>query len=199
MARNPCVAFACTCGRVQGRVAPATPRSGTHLECYCADCRAAELWFDQPDPAPGGVRIYQTTPDAITFDAGQDLLGVMRLGPRGVMRWHATCCKAPLFNTLANPKLPFAGLHVARLDDPAPIGPVVARGFVPRPGGGTKHQGATMMFWRIFSRLGAARLSGRWRRTPFFDIETGEPVATPTMPDKQERAALYPSQRRTSG
>lgn len=185
------VAFGCSCGNVRGTVSPATKRSGTHLVCHCADCRAAQRYFGQPDPAPDGVQIFQTTPDTISFEQGLDRLGLFRLGPKGTCRWYATCCNAPLFNTLANPRLPFAGLLVARVDDPAPLGPVVAQASLPQKDGTSKHKNGTMMVWRIFRRLAAARLSGRWRQTPFFDPDSGTPVAEATIPTRQDRAALY--------
>lgn len=182
------VAFGCTCGALTGRIAPATPRSGTHLECFCNDCRAAQIHLGQPDPAPGGVAIFQTTPDAVTIVSGRNRLGVMRLGPRGLLRWYATCCNAPLFNTLARPTLPFVGVLVDRLADPGRIGPVLAQSFVPNPAGGApRHKGAMRMTWRFLIRLAAARLSGRWRHTPFFDLATGAPVVAPRVLDKAER------------
>ena len=185
--------FSCTCGAIRGSIDNATPRGGTHLVCHCADCRAAELVLGQPDPAPEGVAIYQTTPDMIVLDRGADRLGLMRLSPKGLLRWHAACCDAPLFNTLARPGLPFVGVHVARLDDPARIGPVVVHSFLPQRDGGARHKGAGIMVWRMLSRMASARLSGRWRQTPFFDPATGAPVAQARILTKAERAAFAPS------
>lgn len=159
--------------------------------CYCRDCRAANRYFGQPDPAPDGVEVYQTTADSVSFETGLESLGLLQLGPKGVLRWYATCCNAPLVNTLRNPKLSFATMIVDRLNDPDAIGPIVVRSFVPQPGGPPKHQGAATLAWRVFTRLGAARLSGRWRQTPFFDVDTGKPVVEPKILTKQERSALY--------
>lgn len=191
--------FSCSCGQLHGHIAPEAAESGLHLVCYCRDCRAAELYFKQPDPAPGPVDLFQTTPDSITVTAGAQNLGLFRLSPRGTMRWYATCCDTPLFNTTPSAKFPFAGLRVATMAEPDRIGPVVSKAFAPRPGGKSKHEGISRMAWGVITRMLAARLSGRWRQTPFFDIETGKPVANPTIPSKEERAALYPDQRNLSG
>jgi len=191
--------FSCSCSQLQGHIAPDAAKSGLHLVCYCRDCRAAELYFKQPDPAPGPVDLFQTTPDAITITTGAQNLGLFRLSPRGTMRWYATCCDTPLFNTTPNAKLPFAGIRVATLATPERIGPVVAKAFAPRPDGRHKHDGIARMAWGVATRMLATRISGRWRQTPFFNIETGKPVAKPVIPSKQERAALYPGQRRISG
>ena len=185
--------FSCSCGGLTGQIEAATPKSGTHLECYCKDCRAAQIFLGQPDPAPRGVHLFQTTPDRVTILTGADNLGLLRLSPNGLMRWYATCCNAPLFNTLASPRLPFVGVIVDRLKNPAQVGPVITHSFVPDPQGGRpRHKGATVMAWRFLIRLIAARLSGHWRHTPFFDVKTGEPTAVPRILGKDERTAATP-------
>lgn len=196
---TPPLGFSCTCGTIQGALDPVAKRSGTHLMCHCSDCRAAQLYLDQPDPGQDGVDLFQMAPDTITFRSGTDHLAAFRLGPKGPLRWYAACCNAAMFNTLASPKLSFSTLHVARLTTPNAIGPVTARSFVPRPGQPPKHQGTKVMIWRLVARMGAARLSGRWRKTPFFDPSTGKPIAAPVMVTKEDRAKLYPDQRNTKG
>lgn len=191
--------FSCSCGQLQGHIAPQAIRSGHHLVCFCRDCRAAELYFGQPDPAPGPVNLFQTTPDAITIRSGAQNLGLFRLGPRGAMRWYATCCDTPIFNTTPRAKFPFAGIRVATLATPERVGPVKTQAYILQPDGTTKHKGVPRMAWGVGTRMLASRLSGRWRQTPFFDLKTGDPVASATIPDKKERAALYPDQRKISG
>lgn len=185
------LAFRCDCGAIHGHLIARAVRSGTHVVCFCADCRAAGLLLNRPDPAPGPVDLFQTAPDGVHFQTGKDRLGLVRLGPNGLLRWYANCCNAPMFNTLAKPSLPFVGIHANRVDDPARLGPVRARGFVPQAGGKTRHEGAVAMIWGLASRMLAARLSGRWRDTPFFDAQ-GRPVAEARVLTTEERAALYP-------
>ncbi|MFD3189532.1 DUF6151 family protein [Sedimentitalea sp. HM32M-2] len=191
MADPATIGFACECGQIRGHISPAGPRAGTHLICHCRDCRAAELYLNQPDPGPEGVDLYQTTPDTVHVDSGAEHLAVLRLGPKGPLRWYAGCCKVPLFNTLARPGLPFAAVRVARLDDAAKLGPIQAHCFIPQPGGASKHRGAGRLAWNLLTRMGAARLSGRWRQTPFFDAASGAPVAPIHLLSKEERAKLY--------
>lgn len=186
----PAPRFSCICGALHGRIAQQAIRSGTRLRSHCADCRAEELVLGQPDPDPAGVDLLQTTPDAITFDGGIECLGLLRLGPNGLLRWYATCCDTPLFNTLKTPKLPFVGIHSARLSKPDLLGPIRVEGFVPRPGKNPAHKGAGRMVVSLLTRMIAARLSGRWRETPLFDTDTGVPVATPRVLTREERAAV---------
>ena len=88
--------------------------------------------------------------------------------------------------------LPFVGICAARLGGPDVLGKVDCQSHMPQPGGGTAHRGAWALGARFLARLIAARLSGRWRQTPFFDPDSGRPVAELVMPDKAARAALYP-------
>lgn len=135
--------------------------------------------------------MFQTNPDTIHIEAGKEQLAILRLSPKGPLRWYATCCKSPLFNTLAKPGLPFVTAMVARIDDPAALGPITAQSFVPQPSGPPKHKNGRRMVWGIFTRMIAARLSGRWKQTPFFDLASGEPIAPVHVIDKEERKALY--------
>ncbi len=187
--------FSCDCGAVRGHITAPAVAAGTHVVCHCADCRAAQLHLGQPDPAPDPVDLFQTTPDAVTFEAGADKLAFFRLGPRGMMRAYASCCNAPLFNLPGNPRLPFAGLHVARVDTPERLGPIITRGYLPQRDGGTRHKGAGRMALGLAVRMAASGLSGRWRVNPFVDPETREPVAAPRVLTREERAALYPGPR----
>lgn len=195
---GPIVEFSCTCGQIQGHLPARPTHIGTHLACHCSDCRAAELYLNQPDPEPKPVGLFQTTPDAITLTQGAQNLALFRLSPRGPFRWYATCCKVPMFNTLAKPTLAFAALPVARLADPTSVGPVLAQVNMKQPDGKMTHKGMGRVAWAIAKRMLAARLSGRWRNTPFFD-EHGAPVAQPTILSKDERAQLYPRYRKISG
>ena len=185
--------FSCSCGKLHGHIDGKAVSSGAHVVCYCRDCRAAHLYLNQPDPAPGPVDLFATTPDAITIVGGAENLGLLRLSPRGTMRWYATCCDSPLFSTGSGPKIPFVSVQQPRIATPDRLGPVIGKAFMPKPGGKTAHVGFGRLVWKLLPGILGARLSGRWRKTPFFNVETGEPVATAKIPSKEDRAALYPS------
>lgn len=146
----------------------------------------------QTDPAPGPVNLFVTTQDTLTVTKGAQHLGLFRLSPRGTMRWYATCCNTPLFNTATTPKLPFLSIRVATMPTPERVGPVIAKVNIPKPGGKSGQEGMARSIWKLLPRILAVRLSGRWRQTPLFNVETGDPVAETKIPTKEERAALYP-------
>lgn len=186
------LAFTCSCGAFRGRITPAGARRGTRVMCHCADCRAGQLYFGQPDPAPGPVDILQIAPETIEIEQGSEHLAVMQLSPKGTLRWYANCCNAPIAATTRTPKFPFAGFLVQRIADSSELGPVRTRGFVPRANGTTKHENPGPAVFGILWRTLRSRLSGSWKNTPFFDIATGKPVAKPTLVSQEEKRALYP-------
>ncbi|NIZ60049.1 hypothetical protein DL239_03555 [Sedimentitalea sp. CY04] len=183
--------FACNCGKLSGHVTAEGIKSGTRVVCYCPDCRANELYHGQPDPAPGPVDLFQLSPDTINLTKGSEHLRLMRLSPKGTLRWYAGCCGTPFANTLAKPTLPFAGLRADLFTNKDALGKIKAKAFIPQNGQPAKTKGAAGMALGIISRMITSRLSGRWRETPFFDVETGNPVAEAEMPSKEERAKLY--------
>jgi hypothetical protein len=191
--------FSCSCGQLQGHITAKAANTGAHIACYCRDCRAAQLYLDQPDPAPGPVELFLTTPQNVTFTKGAEFLAPFRLSPRGPLRWHATCCNTALCNTGPSAKIPFAGFQTAIFADTDRIGPVISKTYVAKGDGKTTHKGALRMFAKLLPQILTVRLSGKWRTTPFFNTETGSPVAEPTILSKQERAGLYPVQRKTNG
>ena len=182
--------FSCDCGKLTGHLAGKAVASGTHALCFCTDCRTAELFAHQPDPGTDGVDLFQTSPDQVRFDTGLEHLAVFSMKPGGILRWQAKCCGAILFNTLRNPKISFATMRSDRLADKSALGPVVARAYLPGHGDKQRHEGLATLIWRTAKRVGTGRLTGRWKKTPFFDLETMKPVRDPYVLTKTERAAL---------
>ncbi|WP_278920864.1 DUF6151 family protein [Pseudophaeobacter profundi] len=183
--------FSCNCGRLAGHISAEGRKSGLRLLCFCQDCRAAELYHNQPDPVDG-VDLFQLAPHAITLTQGAEHLQLMRLGPKGLYRWYADCCGTPFANTLAKPQLAFAGMRSDLFENPDCLGKVRARSAVPQPGKPPRNEGMMRMVYGIFSRMITARLSGMWRQTPFFDSTSGQPVTKAKVLSKEERASLHP-------
>lgn len=134
---------------------------------------------------------FQVTPDRVTFEAGADQLAVFKMYPKSrLYRWHAACCGAPLFNTLDKPTWAFASLVTDRVEDPSVFGPVQCEGFMAKANGKYRHRGLPAMIWGFAKRVIAARVSGRWKKTPFFEVPGGAPVAELRVLTSEERAAL---------
>ncbi|KIN61642.1 GFA domain containing protein [Sulfitobacter noctilucae] len=168
----------------------ADPDTGTHAECYCSSCRAAEVFVGQPDPAPDPVGIFQTSADALRIDGGHDHLSVFSFGETNLLRWYASCCGTPMFNTMRNPKMGFVGIRTTCLADTEALGPVLGTGFITADDGKQTHRGLRLIVWRMFKRIARSRLTGSWAKSPLFDKATRKPVKPVKVVTAAERRAL---------
>jgi hypothetical protein len=188
----------CRCGAIKGWVD--TRYVANRGVCYCLDCQAFAHFLgrekDMLDER-GGSDVIQTLPKSVTFTQGAEALACMRLTPKGLLRWYSSCCGTPMGNMLATPKVSFVGLvHVSlrhsgkSLDEV--FGPV--RAWVNTSGakGEPKPRSAGMggAAFRLIGMMLKARINGDYRRTPFFRIADGSPVATPRILTSEEHANL---------
>lgn len=185
--------FQCSCGALKGEVHDASPATGTHAECFCSSCRAGEVYAGAVDPASDPVGIFQTSPHRMQITSGAENLAVFSFGPKNLLRWHASCCGSPLFNTPRNPKVSFVGIRTNRLSDTSVLGPVVGQAFMRTANGKTKHKGLRKLVIDALIRIAGNRFSGRWKETPLFDVEAAVPVADVTLVSWAARKALLAS------
>lgn len=175
----------CACGVVRGTISVARPIG--RAICYCRDCQTyahalggARAILD----ADGGSDVAPTVQHAIRITQGHDAIACLSLTDNGLLRWHSRCCNTPLGNTGRNPRLAYIGLlhtclerSAGNLD--AVFGPAsvhvntqwATRKIATRPL-------ATMAFIaRLAPQILKARISGNYKRSPFFD-ENGRPVVS---------------------
>jgi hypothetical protein len=181
----------CRCGTVKGLVS--NPGDSNRVICYCKDCQAFAHFLKRDDvlDAQGGSQVIQVMPKNVTFTAGIESLACMRLTDKGLLRWYAKCCNTPIGNMLATPKMSFVGLvHTClrsrqTLDQAldASFGPVRARVNVDGATGDPKPRqvGLSAAIWWFLNHTLRARFNGDWKRNPFFNTETGKPIAEPTV------------------
>src|SRR5690348_17955313 len=103
-------ALRCRCGEVRGVVTDVAPNTVNRVVCYCDDCQAFLHYLGRADllDAHGGSDIVQVAPASLSFERGADRIAGLRLTPKGLHRFYATCCKMPLGNTVG-PAIPFVG------------------------------------------------------------------------------------------
>ena len=186
----------CRCGTIQGFVK--NPQRANRVVCYCRDCQAFARFLGSESEtldARGGSEVIQVIPKDVIFNQGVDSLACLRLTDKGMIRWYAACCRTPIGNTLENFKISFVGLlHDCLETADAPLqdsfGPV--RSYVNPRGaiGDSKPKSAGMWttVWWIISRIGKARVSGDYKHTPFFRMDTGKAIAEPHVLSVDERA-----------
>lgn len=191
----------CACGTFKAVIRGATAKNGNHVMCYCVDCQAAPRHLGHAERIlddQGGTDLYHTQPSRYDILEGAALLAAMRLGPKGLNRWYATCCNTPVATTPGEPKFSLVGVSLANvtLDRDAltkAIGPVILR-YKPEQALSpvTEPKGKSLAFiLKTLRNVARARLNGSWRKTPFFDIGTGRTVAKPTVISPAERDRAY--------
>ena len=183
------VPLSCTCGALKGVLHDVSRSTGTRVVCYCKDCQAfaRHLGAHGVLDEQGGTDIYQTLPQHFEITSGAENLGCLRLSPKGLLRWYATCCNTPLCNTLANEKFYMVGvLSNTVLSEKAALGPIKAQVNVAGAiGGGVKSKGQLNAVVGILTRQLGAMI---WKRTqnPFF-TDVGNPVVVPLVLSLEER------------
>ena len=186
----------CRCGTLQGQVD--TGRVAARAVCHCKDCQAFGHFLGPGTlGAAGGTEVAATLPAAVRFDAGLEHLACMSLGPRGLYRWYASCCRTPVGTTPRDPRTSYLGLIRACVDaspeemDQA-LGPVKAHvntesATAPVTPNGLATAGVVAKVgWMLLK----ARMGGGYRDNPFFDPHTGQPVKTVQVLSLEERTAL---------
>ena len=192
------ISLRCRCGKLRGQVTPGGVAA--RAVCYCKDCQAYGHFLGTPvlDPA-GGTEVAATLPAAVRFDAGLEHLACMSLGPKGLYRWYASCCRTPLGNTPRDPRTSYVGLVRACLDASdaeleRAIGPLRCRvetqsALAPVASSGLSTAWAVC---RIGTMIIKARLGGGYRKNPFFRPQTSEPVKPVEVLSLEKRKALTP-------
>ncbi len=189
--------ISCTCGAFQAEVDADCVRTGNHGMCYCDDCQAFQHHLGREQDfldAHGGTELLQAQSWQIKITQGADQLGLLKLSPKGLYRWHTTCCKTPMFNTVGNPKIAFVGIIAGNIDTPSEqLGPIIFRykteqAKVPV----TDPKGSAFKFiFRTLRNILGARISGKWKDTPLFDAQTGRSIVKPYVLSEAEREKAY--------
>lgn len=188
----------CRCGSLEGSLS--SPQRAARAICYCRDCQAFARFLGQPEltlDALGGTDIVATRPDFVQFTRGADRLRCVSLSSQGMLRWYADCCRTPIGNTPRDPKFPYVGLvhdciAASAAERDAAFGPAKAVLNVASASGDVKPARLSLLFGmlRILRNVFGAKLSGKYRNTPFFDVAAGKPVAEPRVLSAEERQAL---------
>jgi hypothetical protein len=187
----------CRCGEVGGRVKDASPRTVNRAVCYCDDCQAYLHYLGRADlmSAHGGTDIVQVAPASLTFHRGAERIVGVRLTPKGLYRWYASCCKTPLGNHVG-PNIPFVGIVVQAFERPddvfgKPMGAIQGKYAIGTPPEGTNKLNLRLIVHAMRLILGW-RFGGKTWPHPFLDRATGSPSRPITTLTRAERDALRP-------
>ena len=195
------VELRCRCGGVRAVLTGVSRQTVNRVVCYCDDCQAFAHQLGRADllNANGGSDIVQVAPSALTFVQGQDRIAGVRLTPKGLYRWYASCCNTPVGNTVS-PSIPFVGIiaqafegGVPALDDVAgaPIGAILGKYAVGEPPAGSTARNLPLIL-RAIGKVLAWKLRGKAWPHPFFERATREPIYPITVLSREQRESLRP-------
>ena len=190
--------FSCACGAVTGTIAAATPAEGDFVYCHCTDCQSVPKYLGAEDrilERAGGTALYQSRCARLSIATGKDRLAGLHMTDKPTLRWYATCCNTPMFNTYANGKLPYVTTLLANCeaDGRAALGEPIGHLFLQDAPGdteGLRPLSMNALLRRFFKRMVKDIFSGDRRRNPLFDPNTLEPIAKPRRLTPAERARL---------
>jgi hypothetical protein len=180
-------------------VSDPSPRTVNRVVCYCDDCQAFAHQLGRADllNAHGGTDVVQVAPASLTFVQGQDRIVGLRLAPKGLYRWYASCCNTPVGNTLS-PAIPFVGIVAQAFEDGTqrpddlfgkPVGAILGKYAVgDAPAGSTGIRLSLLV--RAIAKVLGWRLRGRSWPHPFFKRDTSEPIYPLTVLSREAREAL---------
>ncbi|MBO6768149.1 MAG: hypothetical protein JJ901_07565 [Erythrobacter sp.] len=191
--------FACQCGAVTGVIEQASAREGDRVVCHCVDCRDLVRYLGQEERVLddlGGTDLYQSRCARVKLHSGRDKLASLHMTEGKTLRWYASCCNSPMFNTYANGKVPYVTTILANADPArrdallgAPVGHVFAEQAT-----GDASELELMPFSRLmrrfFGRMIRDLLAGDRRRSALFDPKTLEPIAEPIRLSPEQRDSL---------
>lgn len=189
--------LSCSCGAFRASVRDVSPKSGCRVTCYCNDCQAAAAHLGAEEAIldeKGGTEIYQTLPAYCDIREGAGALRIMRLTPRGVLRWYTSCCNTPFCTTAPTRVMPIVGIAAPLKRSREPqrfdqdMGP--SRGAFLAKEAWTPVQAPTVslahLMGSFLKRAARAKLNGV-SGNPFFDA-VGQPIAEVRSVTADERA-----------
>jgi hypothetical protein len=145
----------------------------------------------------GGSDIVQAAPASLAFMHGQQRICGLRLTPKGLFRWYASCCNTPVGNTIS-PAIPFVGIIAHAFDNGTqnpddvfgkPIGAIMGKYAIGDPPACSTGMGLSLMARAIPMVLGW-RLRGRAWPHPFFYRGTRTPIYPLSVLPHSQRDAL---------
>jgi hypothetical protein len=197
------VELECRCRTIHGTLRGVSPETVNRVICYCDDCQAFLHHLGRADllDAHGGTDIVQVAPGSYSLDRGFDAVAGVRLKPKGLYRWYASCCKTPLGNTLA-PSIPFIGIAHELFRDAReakrrdaifgePRASILGE-FAVGDSPGVSRSLDVRLLARTFKLILGWKLRGKAWPHPFFERETKAPRREPTTLTPAEREALRP-------
>ena len=194
--------YSCHCGKLRAKIHEVSPSTGNLARCHCLHCQAFAHWLTEQGGADfldenGGSELFQTLAWRVEFTQGKDAyLQAIRLSPKGMIRWYASCCHSPIANMMGSQAMSFIGMPTGgfEMKDIDNMGPVRASMFAKTARKGSTPPadfGFLPVITRILWRQFKGKLRVKTRYSPFW-TDAGQPVADPQVLTLEERKAATP-------
>lgn len=181
----------CFCGKVKG-VLKIVKKDLFHAQCLCCDCQSYAENLENADKildSFGASSLVQTYPKYLAFLEGRQFITCGKLSNKGLLRWYASCCNAPLANTMPSPNVPFIGVSTKVLkfasdeEKARLLGPITVKAFA-KYAKGQKPKDAYNKFpmsymFSIAVFMLKGKLLAKTKPHPFFKSQ--RPIAEPIL------------------
>ncbi|MBL7555217.1 MAG: hypothetical protein JNM24_05285 [Bdellovibrionaceae bacterium] len=190
----------CQCGQVKAHIKNFPHQSPGRLVCYCDDCQSYLHYLKKNDllDANGGTEIVPVYPVNFQFTQGQDLVRGIRLSPKGLYRWYASCCQTPIANTQA--KMPWIGMlssmlpYKSETERTQALGNVKSRVMgafaLGQPPADASSKFKPKDFLSVVPFILKGLVTGKNKNHPFFKLPSYEPKSAPYVLTLEERKTL---------
>lgn len=202
------IIVSCECGSVEGVAHKMSAGHVNRFLCYCESCQAFAEFLGKTDrllDKEGGFGLVQMSPGQLEFTKGKELVTCLRLTPKGPIRWYTSCCKTGLANTLATNAVPFMAFpdeffkkSSGITDLKKNLGPIRAKVNSQMPQMNTPAMAMIPIVIRFVSMLLKWRITGEYKKSPFFNSQTGEPIVEPILLPKDEVQKLKDKRAKNS-
>lgn len=191
--------FSCSCGEVTGTLIEAGPAMGDHIVCHCTDCQNFARYLGAGERvlgSHGGTDLYQGRCAKMRVTQGIEKLACLHLTDQPTLRWYATCCRTPMFNSFKNGRMPYLTTLLANCDAKqveAKLGPVIGHLSLPDTAEGAQdapRMSFGKLMFRSFRRMAKDLVSGDRKRSMLFDPKTLDPIYPPHRLTEAERRSL---------
>ncbi|WP_141731130.1 DUF6151 family protein [Oligoflexus tunisiensis] len=201
------ISLQCQCGALRGQLTGLARSRAQRIVCLCDDCQAFAHYLGRAQDildANAGTDVYPVYPAQIMLTQGVEHLRCLRLTAKGMLRWYAGCCRTPIGNCMAQPRMPYVGMIHCIMNHAqdgttheAALGPVHSRvqgkfGIGPLPPG-TYEKAPLSLILITIRFLTIGWIKGRHQPSPFFDEKTGRPRVEPYIltPDERENLRKF--------
>ncbi len=195
------VKLSCHCGEVRGLLTFKDKKSLSHIICMCDDCQSFAHFLKREDEILdefGGTEIYQVSSNEIQINRGREKIKCLKLSPKGICRFFASCCNTPIAN-MVSLKVSFAGVVTDFIQDEdnqldRDIEYRCMSKYAKKEVIGNSSQGfSKLLTLKILKRVVLGYFNKRYLPNSFFDADSGNVLHEIVLVSKEKKEEIRES------